>query len=198
MTPPSRRAPRAASVVARDRRRGAARTSRAELDALGRDALDARRSPTPAAAPDRRARSPRPGLHLIAEVKRSLAVGRARSRRPTRTSSRAPAPTRPAARPRSPSCASRTGSAARSTTCAPSAPRSSIPVLAKEFVVDAAPAAACSGPPAPTSCCCSRSSTRPTRLARLVERALRPRPRAARRGPRRARARARARHRTRG
>ena len=30
----------------------------------------------------------------------------------------------------------------------------------------------CSAPPAPTSSCCSRSSTRPKRLARLVERAL--------------------------
>ena len=55
----------------------------------------------------------------------------------TRTSSRGRAPTRPAAPRRSRCCASRTGSAARSTTCARVRAAVGIPVLAKEFVVDA-------------------------------------------------------------
>ena len=81
------------------------------------------------------------------------------SRRGTRTSWRAHVPTRPAVQPRSPSCASRTGSAVRSTTCAPSgrpcrsrsSPRSSSSRTSS---------CRCCGPPAPTSCCCSPSSTR--------------------------------------
>ena len=63
----------------------------------------------------------------------------------------------------------------------------SVPVLAKEFVVDRAPAAAPAAPPAPTSSSCSPSSIRragwPARRP-----GPRPRPGAARRGPRRARA----------
>ena len=54
-----------------------------------------------------------------------------------RTWSRAHARTSRLVRPRSPSYASRTGSAARSTTCDASRAAVSIPVLAKEFVVDA-------------------------------------------------------------
>ena len=81
------------------------------------------------------------------------------SRRGTRTSWRAHVPTRPAVQPRSPSCASRTGSAVRSPTCAPSgrpcrsrsSPRSSSSRTSS---------CRCSGPPAPTWCCCSPSSTR--------------------------------------
>ena len=56
--------------------------------------------------------------------------------RPAATSSPAHAPTRRAARASSRSSSSPTGSAARSPTWPPSAPRVSVPVLAKEFVVD--------------------------------------------------------------
>ena len=77
----------------------------------------------------------RPGLHLIAEIKRrSPSVGSISVL--TTTSPRAHAPTRPAAPRRSPSCASHTGSAGRWTICARSARPSACPVLAKEFVVD--------------------------------------------------------------
>ena len=122
-----------------------------------------------------------------------LALRRPDRRRPARTSSPGLGPTRPAGRRRSRSCASRTGSAARSRTCAPSArrsrsrcsPRSSSSTTASSSMLRAAGADARppAGGPAPGE----------ARLRALVERALAPRPRAARRGARRARAPARAR-----
>ena len=81
------------------------------------------------------------------------------SRRPARTSSRAAAPTRPAARRRSRCCASRTGSAARSTTCGPSA-RRSLSRSSPRTSWSRRSSCRCSAPPAPTSFSCSRSSTR--------------------------------------
>ena len=110
------------------RHRGPASRGADDVLAPGR-----RAPPIPSPRPSSTA-SPRPGLHLIAEVKRrspsagAIAEATTRSRRPART--------RPAARRRSRSCASRTGSAARSTTCGRSATPSRVPVLAKEFVVD--------------------------------------------------------------
>ena len=93
------------------------------------------------------------------------------SRSETRTSSRAHAHTRPAAQPRSPSCASRTGSVVRSTTCAPSAAAVSIPVLAKEFVVEdiQLPMLRAAGADLVLLLAVLHP---PKRLARLVERAL--------------------------
>ena len=121
--PPDAPAPARRNVVAE-----IAARRRADIDARSwrgsRSTTHLARRGGAAAAPDRSTGSQRPGLHLIAEIKRSLAVGRARSRPRTRTSSPARAPTRPAAPPRSPSCASRTGSAARSTTSGRSAPPS--------------------------------------------------------------------------
>ena len=171
---------------------GAGPTSLAELAGASRGSHPRRR---PGRRPAR-ARSPNasraPGLHLIAELKRaSPSAGRIAAA--ATTSSPAPGPTRPAARRRSPSCASPTGSAARSTTCARSArpsrsrswPRSSSSTRASSR---------CCVPRAPTSCCCSPSSIRRGASARLVDAGPRARAGAARRGPRRARARAGARH----
>ena len=183
-----RRARRGPNVVAEIAARRRA-DIRAELAAAGPRAIDRRDL--------RRAR--RRGRSSTASRRRgctSSPRSSARRRRPAgspppaTTSSRAPAPTRPAARRRSRSCASRTGSAARSTTCARSGPRSpsrssprsssstsvQLPIL-RAAGADLVLLLAVLHPP--------------RRLARLVERALDARARAARRGPRRARARAR-------
>ena len=187
-TPPKRRPRRGDAGMttrSRRRRRGAARHAprrrrrtsstrspprrradiRAELD--GVDATAASRAPS-AAAPAPRPIAERlaaPGLHLIAEIKRTLAVGRARSPRGDDDI---------VARARAYEAG---GAAAISVLCEPHwfggsvddlgrvRAAVAIPVLAKEFVVDARPAAACSARPAPTSSCCSRSSTRRKRLA---------------------------------
>ena len=125
-TAPARgRTPRRASATSSreiaERRRADIREEMARLSLddhlaiAGRDARRRGRSSTG---------SPRPGLHLIAEIKRSspsagrIAADRRGHRRP-----------RPRLRGRRrggdlASCASRTGSAARSTTCAPSGPPS--------------------------------------------------------------------------
>ncbi len=87
------------------------------------------------------------------------------------TSSPGRVPTRPAARPRSPCCASRTGSAARSTTCVRSGrrcrsrswPRSSSSTSGS---------CRCCAPRAPISSCSWPSCTTPRRSPRLVERTL--------------------------
>ena len=122
-----------------------------------------------------------------------LAVGRARSPAVARTSSRAPAPTKPAAPPRSRSCASRIGSAVLWPTSALSGRLSRVPVLAKDFVVDPIqlPLLRAAGADLVLLLAVLHP---PRRLAALVAGA-RPRSGAARRGPRRARARARARQR---
>ncbi len=65
----------------------------------------------------------------------------------------------PGARPRSPSSASRTGSAARSTTCGPSAPRSPCRSSPRSSSSTRASCPCCARP-APTSSCSSRRSTR--------------------------------------
>ena len=118
----------------------------------------------------------------------ALAVGRGDRRRGRRRRRARPRLRGAAARRRSPSCASRTGSAARSTTSRPSArpcrsrcsPRSSSSTRAS---------CRCSARPAPTSSSCSRCSIPRRRLAALVDARARSRPRAAGRGARRARAR---------
>ena len=73
----------------------------------------------------------------------------------TTTSSRGRAPTSAAAPRRSPSCASRTGSTARSTICARSARAVRVPVLAKDFVVVAEQLATAARRRRGRSCCCS-------------------------------------------
>ena len=135
-----------------------------------------------------------PGLHLIAEIKRALAIGRARSP-PTDDDivARARAYEAGGARRDLASCASRTGSAARSTTCGRSGRRSASRSSPRS---SSSRRSSCrtSARPAPTSSCCSRSSIRRKRLARARRPGARDRARAARRGPRRARAGAGARH----
>ena len=86
---------------------------------LGADRLAAGRRARPSSRRPRRAGPP---PHRRGQA--AVAVGRGDRRRRRSPSSPGPAPTRRAARRRSPSCASRTGSAARSTTCARSAPPS--------------------------------------------------------------------------
>ena len=112
---------------------------------------------------DRRGRSPNA---LPRPVSTSSPRSSARRRRPAgsrrraRTSSRGPAPTRPAARRRSRSCASRTGSAGRSTTCGPSgrpSPSRSWPRTSWSR----RSSCRCSARPARTSSCCSPCSIPP-------------------------------------
>ena len=122
---PRRRRPPRAERRRRDRRAAPGRRPRRARRRDARRRCDA----AVAAAPPPRPIAERlaaPGLHLIAEVKRRRRRP-AGSPLPATTSSRARGPTRPAARRRSRSCASRTGSAARSTTCAPSARPSRVP-----------------------------------------------------------------------
>ena len=116
-----------------------------------------------------------------------LAVGR-RDRRGRRSGRAGPRLRGRAARARSPSCASPTGSAARWPTCAPSGRPSRVPVLAKEFVVDARQLPVLRAAGADLVLLLA-SLHPPKQLARLAELCPRPRPGAARRGPRRARAR---------
>ena len=105
----------------------------------------------------------RPGLHVIAEVKRRSPSSATLAR--TTTSSRERVRTSAAAQRRSPCCASRTGSTARSTICAlsgaPSASRSwprtsSCPPSSSR----------CCATQVPTSCCCSPCSMTRTRSRR--------------------------------
>ena len=115
--------------------------------------------------------SPRPGS---TSSPRSSAARRrpARSPRPTTTSWRAPAPTRPAARPRSrvlcePHWFGGSVDDLRAVRAAVS-----VPVLAKEFVVDARPAAAPPRAPAPTLVLLLAVLHPKRALAALVDRAL--------------------------
>ena len=141
----------------RDRRPppGGPRGRARRLDAarLGR-AADAAPPPRPIVE-----RLAAPGLHLIAEIKRrSPSAGRDR-RRPATTSPRGRAPTKPA-EPRPSRCSSsRTGSAARSTTCARPAPRPPCRSSPRSSSSTRG-SCPCCGPPARTPSCCSRPSTR--------------------------------------
>ena len=129
-------APRAARPVGRRRDRRAPRGRRRGRARRGH--LPRARSAGPPPRP-RRGTSPAgsPGPASTSSPRSSAPRRRpARSPRRATTSSPGPGPTRPAARRRSRSCASRTGSAARSTTCAAVRAAVSVPVLAKEFVVD--------------------------------------------------------------
>ena len=104
-----------------------------------------------------------PGLHVIAEVKRrSPSAGVIAA--PATTWSPAPAPTQPAVRRPSPSCASRTGSAARSTTCGRSARRSRSRSWPRSSSSSRSSCPSCA-PPAPTSCCCWPCSILPAGCA---------------------------------
>ena len=93
----------------------------------GRDLASILDEPVDLSAAPRRAPSPTGWLRPGCTSSRRSSARRhrpGRSRMPRTTSWLAPAPTRPVAPPRSPSCASRTGSAGRSTTCGASGPPS--------------------------------------------------------------------------
>ena len=126
----------------RDGPRGRARRAAAERRRARR------RGPAPRPIVERLA-APGPAPHRRGQA--VVAVGRADRATRRRTSSPGPARTRPAGPRRSRSCASRTGSAARSTTCARVRDAVAIPVLAKEFVVDARQLADRCARPGPTS-----------------------------------------------
>ena len=133
MTVATPRASRAANVVAEiaARRRDGPRSR-----ARRRSRPMPTSPPRPPARPIvERLAAPGPAPHRRDQA--LLAIGRADRRIGLKTSSRARGRTRPAARRRSRSCASRTGSAAPSTTCGAVRAAVAIPVLAKEFVVDA-------------------------------------------------------------
>ena len=160
----------ARNVGRRDRRRGGARTSwPRSRRPIRRCMVDAALASHPAAADRRAARRARACTSSPrSSARRRRPVG---SRATGRTSSRGPAPTRPAAPRPSRCCASRTGSAGRSTTCGRCGPRSpsrSWPRTSSSRTSSCR----CCGPPAPTWCCCWPCSTTRDALARLVERAL--------------------------
>ena len=168
--PTRRPAPRASATSSPRSPRGAAPTSAtsspASASASTSRSPPRRRPPRPIAR-----RLAAPGLHLIAEIKRRSPSAGDIAGRDDDIVARARA-------------YEAGGAAAISVLCEPHwfggsiddlrAVRAAvaIPVLAKEFVVDAAPAAPCSGRPARTSCCSSPSLHPRARLARLVERAL--------------------------
>ena len=131
-----------------------------ELAAVGRArARPGGRRGAAATRPRRTARPARPAPHRRGQA--ALAVGRRRSPGPTRTPSPGRGPTSAAARARSRSCASRTGSAARSTTW----PRSARPSACRSWPRSSSSTPrqlpAPPGGRAPTRSCCSPCSTRP-------------------------------------
>ena len=117
----------------------------------------------------RRLARPGPGPDRRGQAR--LARPPARSSPPGRIPWPGPGRMPPAGRPRSRSCASGTGSADRSTDLSAVRAAVSVPVLAKEFVVDDGELPQLRRP-APTWSCCSPASHPAARLARLVETAL--------------------------
>ena len=144
-------------------RRRADIAGRARRDRSGATLVDAVAA-TPRAARRSPSASPRPGLHLIAEIKRSLAVGRPDRRR--RRGHRRP---RPRLRGRrrggdlGPVRAALVRRLGRRPARGPRGGRR--PGPGQGVRRRGAPAADCSAPPARTSSCCSPSSIRPRRLA---------------------------------